>query len=61
MVSTVLIILSWLLLLLLGASSASFSISIIADDEPELNESFNVKLLSVAQVGQNIASTNVSL
>uniref|UniRef100_A0A1X7VF86 Staphylococcus aureus surface protein A n=3 Tax=Amphimedon queenslandica TaxID=400682 RepID=A0A1X7VF86_AMPQE len=43
-----------------GASSASFSISIVADDVPELDESFNVKLLSVAQVGQNIATTNIT-
>lgn len=43
-----------------GDSSASFSVSVVADDIPELNESFNVQLLSVAQAGQDIAPNNVS-
>lgn len=44
-----------------GDSSASFSVSVVADDIPELNESFNVQLLSVAQSGQDIAPNNVSM
>lgn len=47
--------------IILGASSATVSITILADDVPELNETFNVNLLTVAQAGQQLANNMVSI
>ena len=47
--------------IILGASSATVLITILADDVPELNETFNVNLLTVAQPGQQLASNMVSI
>jgi len=43
-----------------GVDTASFQIPVVADDEPEVDETFSVSLLAVAETNQRISSTQVS-
>lgn len=45
----------------LGSTSVSFEIDVIADSIPELDESFDVLLISVLELGQSISSVNVRI